>query len=124
MSTAGFKDYAQHFAESRAAVVSLAVSLAFVACAIFAPLLSPTDPYDLTQLQLSDALKPTGSTRMLPGEEVRGTWSKSGGIRDSCFLQIMRFFFHDEAPPAHGRACRYVVAEGAAGACDGFGGAG
>ncbi|MCQ1855920.1 ABC transporter permease [Neorhizobium galegae] len=71
MSTAGFKDYAQHFAESRAAVVSLAVSLAFVACAIFAPLLSPTDPYDLTQLQLSDALKPTGSTRMLPGEEVR-----------------------------------------------------
>ncbi|MGK6314139.1 ABC transporter permease [Neorhizobium sp. DT-125] len=71
MSVASFKDYSKRFAESPAAVVSLAVSIVFVFCAVSAPLLAPTDPYDLTQLQLSDALKPTGSKRMLPGEEAR-----------------------------------------------------
>ncbi|WP_105436639.1 ABC transporter permease [Neorhizobium sp. T25_13] len=71
MSITSFQDFARRFAESRSAVISLTVSLVFVFCAIFAPLLAPTDPYDLTHLQLSDALKPTGSKRMLPGEEVR-----------------------------------------------------
>ncbi|MBP1845571.1 peptide/nickel transport system permease protein [Rhizobium petrolearium] len=79
MSRAGLKDFIGRFAESRSAVVSLAVSITFVACAIFAPLLAPTDPYDLTQLQLSDALKPTGSKRMLPGEEIRANMWVEGG---------------------------------------------
>lgn len=73
MSTTGFKDFAGRFAESRAAVVSLVVCLAFVFCALFAPLISPTDPYDLTKLQLSNALKPAGSKSVLSGEEVRAT---------------------------------------------------
>lgn len=79
MSTSGFRDYAARFAESRSAIISLAVSLFFVLCAIFAPLIALTDPYDLTQLQLSDALKPTGSKRMLPGEEARATIRLEGG---------------------------------------------
>ncbi|APO71869.1 ABC transporter permease protein (plasmid) [Rhizobium gallicum] len=71
MSTAGFKDFGRRFAESRTAVVSLLVCLVFVFCALFAPLISPTDPYDLTKLQLSAALKPAGSKRVLPGENIR-----------------------------------------------------
>lgn len=71
MNTSGFRDFAWRFAESRSAVISLLVCLVFVFCALFAPLISPTDPYDLTKLQLSDALKPAGSKRMLPGEEIR-----------------------------------------------------
>jgi len=79
MSTAGFNDFARRFAESRTAVISLLISLVFIACALFAPLISPTDPYDLTQLQLSDALKPAGSKRMLPGEEIRANIRIAGG---------------------------------------------
>ncbi|MBB3980153.1 peptide/nickel transport system permease protein [Rhizobium azooxidifex] len=79
MNIADFQDFARRFAESRSAVISLAVSVLFIVCAVFAPLLAPTDPYDLTQLQLSDALKPTGSKRMLPGEEVRANIRVDGG---------------------------------------------
>lgn len=79
MNIAGIQDFARRFAESRSAVISLAVSLLFIACAVFAPLLAPTDPYDLTQLQLSDALKPTGSKRTLAGEEVRASIRIDGG---------------------------------------------
>ncbi|TCU20528.1 ABC transporter permease [Rhizobium sullae] len=71
MSLTGFNDFARRFAESRTAIICLLISLVFVVCALLAPLISPTDPYDLTQLQLSDALKPAGSKRMVPGEEVR-----------------------------------------------------
>ncbi|MBB3593342.1 peptide/nickel transport system permease protein [Rhizobium sp. BK529] len=78
MSTTGFRDFAQRFAESRSAVISLLICLVFVFCALFAPLISPTDPYDLTKLQLSDALKPAGSKHVLPGEEIRADFRIEG----------------------------------------------
>lgn len=59
------------FAESPAAVISLAITLVMLFAAVFAPLLAPTDPYDLTKLQLADALKPVGSRQLAPAEEVR-----------------------------------------------------
>jgi len=75
----GFADFARRFAESRVGVVSLLVSLAFIVCAIFAPLLSPTDPYDLSGLQLTDALKPVGARKVVPGEEIRLDFKVSAG---------------------------------------------
>ncbi|MDS9467917.1 ABC transporter permease [Paracoccus sp. MBLB3053] len=66
-----FTDYARRFAESPLAVLSLAITLVCILCAIFAPLIAPTNPYDLSKLQLSDALKPTGSAQVVPGEELR-----------------------------------------------------
>ncbi|WP_244935201.1 ABC transporter permease [Acuticoccus sediminis] len=59
------------FAESPAAMISLAITLVMLFAAIFAPLLAPTDPYDLTRLQLADALKPVGSRQLGPAEEAR-----------------------------------------------------
>jgi peptide/nickel transport system permease protein len=71
MSLAAMDEFGRHFAESRVAVASLLVSLAFLLCAIFAPAIAPTNPYDLSQLQLADALKPVGSPKVVPGEELR-----------------------------------------------------
>jgi peptide/nickel transport system permease protein len=71
MSLAAMDEFGRHFAESRVAAVSMLVSLAFLLCAIFAPVIAPTNPYDLSQLQLADALKPVGSPKVVPGEELR-----------------------------------------------------
>lgn len=71
MSWTAINEFGRRFAESRVAVVSLLVSMAFLLCAIFAPVIAPTNPYDLSKLQLADALKPVGSQKVVPGEEVR-----------------------------------------------------
>ena len=49
------RDFWRDFAESKVAVVSLLVIAAIIIIAIFAPLLSPQDPYDLARLDLFDS---------------------------------------------------------------------
>lgn len=71
MTNSSMIDFMKRFAENKVAVVCLAITIFFVLCAIFAPLISPTDPYNLERLQLSDALKPTGSKQIAPPQEVR-----------------------------------------------------
>jgi peptide/nickel transport system permease protein len=48
------------FRESRIAVAALAVVVAIVLAAVFAPLITPQDPYDLANLPLADARRPPG----------------------------------------------------------------
>lgn len=48
------------FRENRLAVVALAVVLLMAGLAVFAPLVSPQDPYDLSNLSLMDARRPPG----------------------------------------------------------------
>ncbi len=48
------------FRENRTAVVALVVVILMAALAIFAPLVSPQDPYDLSNLSLMDARRPPG----------------------------------------------------------------
>lgn len=48
------------FAESRLALAGLAMLLAVIAIALFAPFISPQDPYDLGKLDLMDARLPPG----------------------------------------------------------------
>ncbi|MDU0343478.1 ABC transporter permease [Bosea rubneri] len=48
------------FRESRIAVAALAVVVALVGVALFAPLIAPQDPYDLAKLALMDARRPPG----------------------------------------------------------------
>jgi peptide/nickel transport system permease protein len=79
MSRAAITEFATRFAESPFAVLSLLITSVFVFCAATAPLISPTDPYDLTQLQLSDALKPVGSRKVLKGEELRAAVHVANG---------------------------------------------
>jgi peptide/nickel transport system permease protein len=68
-------EFVGRFAESRVGVASLLVTFIFLFCALFAPLLSPTDPYDLSRLQLIDALKPIGSHQVLAGDEFRADFA-------------------------------------------------
>src|SRR5690606_22308180 len=75
-----FAEFAGRFAESRVGMASLAVTLFFLFCAVFAPLLSPTNPYDLSRLQLIDALKPMGAHQVLPGEESRTSFAVTDGV--------------------------------------------
>ena len=48
------------FRENRFAVAALVVVVLTVLLAIFAPLVSPQDPYDMTGLSLMDARRPPG----------------------------------------------------------------
>ncbi|MGE0797835.1 MAG: ABC transporter permease [Lautropia sp.] len=50
----------REFSESRLAVGALAVVVAIVLLAVFAPLVAPQDPYDLANLVLTDARRPPG----------------------------------------------------------------
>jgi len=101
MSRAAATAFASRFAESRVAVISLLITLAFVFCAVAAPLISPTDPYDLRQLQLSDALRPVGAKRLVKGEEFRATVRVANGnvsiggtdglVAEACGETCLRF---------------------------------
>ena len=48
------------FSENRIAVAALAVVVTVVLLAVFAPLITPQDPYDLAKLTLRDARRPPG----------------------------------------------------------------
>ena len=48
------------FRENRVAVAALGVALLMALLALFAPLVSPQDPYDLSNLSLMDARRPPG----------------------------------------------------------------
>lgn len=59
-SASPFRLFWQEFRESPVAVLALAVMTAILAMAIFAPLITPQDPYDLANLSLMDARRPPG----------------------------------------------------------------
>ena len=82
------------YAESRLAVAAFGLLLAIVFIALFAPLISPQDPYDLKQLDVLDArLEPgaklgNGNTALL-GTDDQGRDMLSGifyGMRISLFV--------------------------------------
>ena len=79
MNHSVFVEYFRRFAESPLAVVSLFITLVMVFCAVLGPLIAPTNPYDLTNLHLSDSLQPVGSVQKLPGEEMRARVTVGGG---------------------------------------------
>jgi peptide/nickel transport system permease protein len=65
------------FLHDPSAVFGAAILVFFLLAALFAPLVAPHDPYDLTQVNMSDALKPPvwragGTTAFLLGADDRG----------------------------------------------------
>ena len=58
-----FKRFLSDFCESKLAVLGFLVIVGIVLLAIFAPLLTPTDPYDLTSVTILDS-------RLAPGEKM------------------------------------------------------
>jgi peptide/nickel transport system permease protein len=59
-----WRRFARDFAESRLALVGLAMLLVIVLLAVFAPWIAPQNPYDLARLDLLDARLPPGARSM------------------------------------------------------------
>ena len=65
---ARLRDFWLDYRQSYVAVVSLVIIVAFIAMAVFAPLIAPQDPYNQTTLDLADA-------RLMPGETGSGGYA-------------------------------------------------
>ena len=61
------------FARSRIALSALVVLCAIVAAALFSPLISPQNPYDLAQLDIMDSRMPPGTEAAAGGTYLLGT---------------------------------------------------
>lgn len=70
-----FRRMARDFARSRAALAGLAVLALIVVGALFAPWVSPQDPYDLAQLDILDSMQ-------APGTVGAGGWTYWFGTDD------------------------------------------
>jgi peptide/nickel transport system permease protein len=85
------------FAESRLAVGALIIFIGAIAIAIFAPWISPQNPYDLSQIDIMDASLPPGSKSMNGmtfwlGTDDQGRDMLSAifyGLRISLFVGVM-----------------------------------
>ncbi|OJY65882.1 MAG: peptide ABC transporter permease [Rhodospirillales bacterium 70-18] len=81
-----FRRFAREFAESKLAVAGLVVVLVIAALAIFAPFITPQDPYDLAQLDIMDgrlapgALNGAGTMHYWLGTDDQGRDMLSGII--------------------------------------------
>ncbi|MCP4020834.1 MAG: ABC transporter permease [Desulfobacteraceae bacterium] len=92
-----FKQYIR----SRMAVIGFVVFAAIVFIAVLAPVLSPQDPYDLTQLDIMDSLLKPGQTNMdgvpyILGTDDQGRDILSGimyGLRTSLGVGALSAFF-------------------------------
>lgn len=65
--------FARQFLESKLAVVGLVVFAIMSALALLAPVISPQDPYDLTEISIIDAVLPPGSVGSSGLYHVLGT---------------------------------------------------
>ena len=54
---------ARDFVESPLAVLGLAILAVIILVAVFAPLIAPQNPYDLSEIRLEDSRQPPGSQR-------------------------------------------------------------
>ena len=91
------RQLAAEFVENPFAVVGLVMLVTIAVCAAGAPWIAPTDPYDLTRIDLMDALQPPGSesvdgaTRFLLGSDAQGRDMLSAilyGLRTSLLVGV------------------------------------
>ncbi|MWP38522.1 ABC transporter permease subunit [Rhodobacter sphaeroides] len=106
------RGFLKEFAESRMAAACLALSLVFAACALFAPLIAPMNPYDLRAFSLDDARLPPGSWQVEKGGLFRATLSAREGAAEES-EEAATFRLVEEAP---GRLLLTVETEGTLGA--------
>lgn len=78
----------RQFAASPGALVGLAVLVVIVLIAIFAPLISPQNPYDLMQLDIMDSRLPPGSSSYAGVPYLLGTDSQGRDIMSGIFYGL------------------------------------
>lgn len=92
--------FVHKFVESKIAVFGLLIFAVMALLALFAPLISPQDPYDLTQISVVDAALPPGSSGFdgmyyLLGTDAQGRDMFSAilfGLRTSISVGILSVF--------------------------------
>jgi peptide/nickel transport system permease protein len=76
------------FAANPVAVLGLGLLCVIVLLAVFAPLVSPQDPYDLAQLDITDARLPPGSTAASGGTYWLGTDDQGRDMLSAIFYGL------------------------------------
>jgi peptide/nickel transport system permease protein len=62
-----FRRFLSDYSESRFAMAALAILALVILMAVFAPLVTPQNPYDLKQLDVTDSKRAPGETSMMAG---------------------------------------------------------
>ena len=62
-----FRRFISDYRENKIAVVALTILMFVVLMAVFAPIITPQNPYDLKQLDIIDSKLPPGETSMMAG---------------------------------------------------------
>jgi peptide/nickel transport system permease protein len=83
-----FVRFVREFARSAGAMTALATFLAVVAVAVCAPLISPQNPYDLTQVDLMDNLQKPGSRSLVGMLFLLGTDGQGRDILSAIFYGL------------------------------------
>lgn len=83
-----FRRFAREFAASPGAIAGLLTFAAIVGAAIFAPFISPQDPYDLTQVDILDNLLKPGSRSMDGKLFLLGTDGQGRDILSAIFYGL------------------------------------
>jgi peptide/nickel transport system permease protein len=110
------RDFARDFFASPVATIALAVFVTMVLTAIVAPLVSPQNPYDLTQLNILDGRLPPGSVGLdgavyLLGTDDQGRDMLSGifyGLRTSLIVGVGSAFLAAVIGSVLGLVAAYV----------------
>ena len=88
-----FRRFLSDFAESKLAILGLVVFSAVLFCAVFAPVISPTDPYDLSQLSILENTLPPGSASMAGGTFHLGSDAQGRDILSGIFYGLRTSLF-------------------------------
>jgi peptide/nickel transport system permease protein len=75
-------EFYREFAESKVAVICLVVAILFAGCAALAPWISPTDPYDLASIKLSDSKLAPGANQTEDTPQISINISAKDGAAD------------------------------------------
>ena len=83
--TRNFKNFWNDFSENRVALISFFIFIVILFIAIFAPLVSPTDPYDLSTVSIMNSRLPPMSEDFAGNLYILGT---DGAGRDLSLIHI------------------------------------
>ena len=83
-----FRVFVREYMRNPGAVLALAVLVGIIAVAVAAPLISPQNPYDLTQVDLLDNLQPPGSKSFSGTTFLLGTDGQGRDILSAIFYGL------------------------------------
>ena len=86
--TRNFKNFWNDFSESRVALISFFIFIVILFIAVFAPLVSPTDPYDLSTVSIMNSRLPPMSEDFVGNLYILGTDGAGRDMLSSLFYGL------------------------------------